>query len=93
LGRSATQATAHNNSIIVVFPDRVEIQSGWQSQNVESFDLREVAIVATKGLVNATLRLETNRGRVLQLTRMALPDARRVRNAIESQKRLAGLYE
>ncbi len=88
-----TQATAHNNTIVAVFPDRVEIRSGWRSQNVESFNLREVAIVATKGLVNATLRLETNRGRVLQLTRMALPDARRVRNAIESQKRLAGLYE
>jgi hypothetical protein len=49
--------------------------------------------VATKGLVNATLRLETNKGRVLELTRMALPDARRVKNTIESQKRLAGLYE
>ncbi len=88
-----TQATAHNNTIVVVFPERVEIRRGWQSQNVESFNLREVAIVATKGLVNATLRLETNKGRVLELTRMALPDARRVKNAIESQKRLAGLYE
>lgn len=88
-----TQATAHNNTIVVVFPDRVEIKSGWQSQNVESFSLKEVAVVATRGLVNATLKLETNKGRVLELTRMALPDARRVRNTIESQKRLAGLYE
>ena len=88
-----TQATAHNNPIVVVFPDRVEIKSGWQSQNVESFSLKEVAVVATRGLVNATLKLETNKGRVLELTRMALPDARRVRNTIESQKRLAGLYE
>lgn len=88
-----TQATAHNNTIVVVFPDRVEIRRGWQSQNVESFNLREVAIVATKGYVNATLRLETNKGRVLELTRMALPDARRVKNAIESRKRQAGLYE
>ena len=88
-----TQATAHNNTIVVVFPDRVEIRRGWQSQNVESLDLREVAIVATKGYVNATLKLETNGGRVLELTRMALPDARRVKNAIESRKHLAGLYE
>ena len=35
-----TQATAHNNTIVAVFPDRVEIRSGWQSQNVESFNLR-----------------------------------------------------
>ena len=88
-----TQATARNNTIVAVFPDRVGIKSGWQSQNVESLSLREVAIVATKGLVNATLRLETTKGRVLAFTRMALPDARRVRNAIESRKRLAGLYE
>ena len=88
-----TQATAHNNTIVVVFPDRVEIRRGWQSQNVESLDLREVAIVSTRGLVNATLKLETNKGRVLELTRMALPDARRVKNAIESRKRQAGLYE
>ena len=88
-----TQATAHNNTIVAVFADRVEIKSGWQSQNVESFSLREVAIVATRGLVNATLKLETNKGRVLEFTRMAPPDARRVRNTIESQKRLAGLYE
>ncbi len=88
-----TQATAHNNTIVVVFPDRVEIRRGWQSQNVESFDLRELAAVATKGVVNTTLQLETNKGRILQLTRMALPDARRVKNAIESRKRLAGLYE
>ena len=88
-----SQATAHNNTIVVVFPDRVEIRRGWQSQNVESFDLRELAIVTTKGVVSTTLQLETNRGRILQLTRMALPDARGVKNAIESRKRLAGLYD
>ncbi len=93
MGRSTTQATARNNTIVAVFPDRVEIKSGWQSQNVESLSLREVAIVSTRGLVNATLRLETNKGRVLEFTRMAPPDSRRVRNAIESRKRLAGLYE
>ncbi len=88
-----TQATARNNTIVAVFVDRVEVRTGWQSQNVESLNLREISIVATKGLVNATLRLETNKGRVLELTRMAPPDARRVRNAIESQKRRAGLYD
>ncbi len=88
-----TQATAHNNTIVAVFTNHVEIKSGWQSQNVESFDLKQVALVAIRGLVNATLSLETNTGRVLQLNRMTLPDARRVKNAIEAQKRLAGLYD
>lgn len=88
-----TQATAHNNTIVAVFADRVEVRTGWQAQNVESFGLRDLAVVGTRGVVNATLKLETNKGRVLELTRMALPDARRVRNAIESQKRRAGLYE
>ncbi|HEV2093099.1 MAG TPA: hypothetical protein VGR18_08035 [Rubrobacter sp.] len=88
-----TQATARNNTIVAVFPNHVEIRTGWQSQNVESFNLREISVVATKGLVNATLKIETNKGRVLELTRMAPPDARRVRSTIESQKRLAGLYE
>lgn len=88
-----TQATARNNTIVAVFQGRVEIRTGWQFQNVESFDLREISLVEMKGLVNATLRFETNKGRVLELTRMAPPDARRVRNAIESQKRLAGLYD
>lgn len=88
-----TQATAHNNTIVAVFADHVEIKSGWQSQDVESFDLKQVAVVAIKGLVNATLSLETNTGRVLRLNRMALPDARRVKRAIEGQKRLAGLYD
>ena len=88
-----TQATAHNNTIVAVFAEHVEIKSGWQSQDVESFDLKQVAVVAIKGLVNATLSLETNTGRVLRMSRMALPDARRVKNAIEAQKRLAGLYD
>ena len=88
-----TQATAANNTIVAVFADHVEVKSGWQSQDVESFDLKQIAVVAIKGLVNATLSLETNTGRVLRLNRMALPDARGVKNAIEAQKRLAGLYD
>jgi hypothetical protein len=91
--RPITQATAHNNTIVAVFPDRVEVRTGWQAQNVESFGLREISAVATRGVVSTTLQLETNKGRVLEFNRMALPDARGVKNAIESQKRRAGLYE
>lgn len=88
-----TQATAHRNTVVAVYADRVEVRSGWQSQNVESLRLKEVATVAIRGVVNTTLTLETNTGRVLQLNRMALPDARRVKNAIERQKQRAGLYD
>ena len=88
-----TQATAHSNTIVVVYADHVEVRSGWQSQNVESFGLKEVATVGVRGVVNTTLTLETNTGRVLQLNRMALPDARKVKQAIERQKQRAGLYD
>jgi hypothetical protein len=88
-----TQATAHNNTIVAVFDDHVEVRSGWQSQNVESLGLKQVSTVAIRGVVNATLTLETNTGRVLQLNRMALPDARKVKQAIERQKQRAGLYD
>jgi hypothetical protein len=88
-----TQATGHNNNIVSVYDDRVELRSGWQGQNVDSVSLRDVAAVGVRGLVNVTLRIESNTGRVYELTRMALPDARRVKNAIERQKGKAGLYE
>ncbi|MDP9479093.1 MAG: hypothetical protein M3R38_26005 [Actinomycetota bacterium] len=88
-----TQATGHNNTIVGVYADRVELKSGWQSQNVHSVDLRDVATLSIKGVVNVTLTIQTNTGRVYQLSRMALPDARRVKNALEQQKRKAGLYE
>ena len=88
-----TQATGHNNTIVRVYPDRVELKSGWQSQNVESVGLRDIATVGIKGVVNVTLTIETNTGRVYQLNRMALPDARKVKSAVEQQKRRAGLYE
>jgi hypothetical protein len=88
-----TQATGHNNTIVGVYADRVELKSGWQSQNVHSVDLRDVATLSIKGVVNVTLTIQTNTGRVYQLSRMALPDARRVKNAVEQQKRKAGLYE
>ncbi len=88
-----TQATAHKNTIISVYEDRIELKSGWQAQNVESVGLRDVAAIHTKGLVNVTLTIETNTGRVYQLNRMALPDARRIKNTFEQQKRRAGLYD
>jgi hypothetical protein len=93
LDEPITQATGHKNTIISVYEDRVELKTGWQSQNVESVGLRDVAVIAIKGLVNVTLTIETNTGRVYQLNRMALPDARRIKNAFEQQKRRAGLYD
>lgn len=87
-----TQATAHNNTV-VVYPEKVEIRSGWQNQNVETIPLREISRVTTRGLVNCTLLMENNQGRIYRLERMALPDARAVKNAIEQQRRKAGLYE
>ena len=87
------QATGHNNNIVGVYQDRIELKSGWKSQNVESVSLREVAMIGIKGFVNVTLTIETNTGRVYRLNRMALPDARGIKNAFEQQKRRAGLYE
>ena len=88
-----TQATGHNNTIGGLYEDRIELKSGWQSQNVQSVGLRDVALIGIKGIVNVTLTIETNTGRVYQLNRMALPDARRIKNTFERQKRRAGLYE
>jgi hypothetical protein len=93
LDEPITQATGHKNTIISVYQDRVELKTGWQSQNVESIGLRDVAVIGIKGLVNVTLTIESNTGRVYQLNRMALPDARRIKNTFEQQKRRAGLYE
>ncbi|HEY6580210.1 MAG TPA: hypothetical protein VIZ60_03675 [Rubrobacter sp.] len=88
-----TQATGHNNTIVAVYGDRIELRTGWQSQNIESVGLRDVALINIKGLVNVTLTIETNTGRVYQLSRMALPDARRIKNTFEYQKQRAGLYD
>jgi hypothetical protein len=93
LERPITQATGHNNTIVGVYEDRIELKSGWQSQNVQSVGLRDVAVISIKGLVNVTLTIETNTGRVYQLNRMALPDARRIKNTFKQQKQRAGLYD
>ena len=87
------QATGHNNNIVAVYSDHVELRSGWQGQNVEKLEVREVSEVSIRGLVNCTLSITSNKGQVHQLARMALPDARGVKAAIERQKQKAGSYE
>ena len=88
-----TQATAHGNNVVGVYADRVELRSGWQGQNVESVSIKDVSTVRVQGLINCTLTIVSNAGRAYQLQRMALPDARAVKTAIEQQKQKAGLYD
>ncbi len=90
--RLIAQGTGLNN-VINVYSDRVEIRTGWQSQNADSLGLKQIANVSIRGLVNCTLTIEVNDGRRLAVERMALPDARQVKAAIDSQKQKAGLYE
>jgi hypothetical protein len=84
---------AGNNGVINVYPDRVEFRTGWNSENADSLGLKQIANVSIRGLVNCTLTIEVNDGRRLTVERMALPDARQVKAAVEAQKRKAGLYE
>lgn len=86
------QAVGHNN-YVDVYEDRVEIKSGWQGQNVENVGHKDISSVAVKGLVNCTLMLQTNTGRIYQVERMARPEAGQIKKAIERQKQKAGLYE
>ena len=88
-----TQATAHGNNVVAVYADRVELRSGWQGQHVEPVSIRDVSAVRIRGVINCTLIILDNAGRIYELERMALPDARGVKSAIESQKQKAGLYE
>ena len=84
---------AGTNNIINVYSDRIELRTGWQSENIVSLRLKQVANVTLRGMINCTLTLEINDGRRLNVERMALPDARQVKATIESQKQRAGLYE
>jgi hypothetical protein len=93
LDRFIAQATGNNNHIVNVYEDHVEITSGWQGQTVEHIGLRDVSGVTVKGVVNCTLTLENNQGRVYKIGRMARPDANGIKSAIERQKQKAGLYE
>jgi hypothetical protein len=86
------QASGHNN-YVNVYDDHVEIKSGWQGQNVENVGHKDIASVSVRGLVNCTLTLETNTGRVYRVERMVRPEASQVRAAIDRQKQKAGLYE
>ena len=88
-----TQATAHGNKVVAVYADRVELRSGWQGQHVEPVSIRDVSAVRIRGVINCTLIIVDNAGRIYELERMALPDARGVKSAIERQKQKAGLYE
>jgi len=91
--RPLAQGTGSNNHVVTVHADRVEIKTGWQGQNVERIPLREVVQVGVKGVVNCTLTVEANNGRVFTVSSMALPDARGIKAAVERQKKTAGLYE
>ena len=73
--------------------DRVELRSGWLGQYVEPVSIKDVSAVSVRGLINCTLTIVTNAGRVYRLERMALPDARSIKTAIERQKSKAGIYE
>ena len=90
--RLLAQGTGTNN-VINVYPNRVELVTGWQSQNVISLELKQIANIYLQGWVNCNLVIEINDGRRLNIERMALPDARQVKAAVETQKRKAGLYE
>ena len=93
MGAPITQATAHGNNVVCVYADRVELRSGWQGQNVEAVHIKDVSTVRVQGLINCTLTIVTNAGRAYRLERMALPDARGVKTAIERQKQKAGIYD
>ena len=84
---------AGTNIVVNVYPNRVEIVSGWQGQNVVALGLRQVVDATVRGVINATLSIETNDGRRIDVERMAPPDARQIKTAIEQQKKTAGLYE
>ena len=84
---------AGTNIVVNVYPDRVELVSGWQGQNVVAVGLRQVVDATVRGVVNATLVIETNDGRRIEVERMAPPDARQIKATIEQQKKTAGLYE
>ncbi len=90
--RPIVQGTGSGNNVISVYSDRVELSSGLGGQNI-SVGLKQVASVLIRGWVNCTLTIEINDGRRLNVQRMALPDARQIKAAIERQKRTAGLYE
>ncbi|WP_172620719.1 PH domain-containing protein [Rubrobacter xylanophilus] len=93
VGAPITEAAAQRNTIVRVYEDRVELIGGWMGERVEKILHRDIADVRIQGLVNCTLQISSSSGRLYRLSRMALPDARAVKEAIERQKQKAGLYE
>ena len=91
--RPLAQGTGSGNNVVNVYSDRVELRDEWRHRNIFSAGLKEIASVSIRGLVNCTLTIEINNGRRLNIERMALPDARRIKSTIERQKKTAGLYE
>ncbi len=90
--RPIAQGTG-TNVVVNVYPERLELRTGWQNENVTSLGLKQVVGVSVRGFVNSTLVVELNDGRRLNIGRMAPPDARKIKAAIESQKEKASLYE
>ena len=84
---------AGTNIVVNVYSERVELVSGWQGQKILALDLRQVVDATVRGVINVTLTIETNDGRRINVERMAPPDARQIKTAIEQQKKTAGLYE
>ena len=82
-------AQGTGDHVIAVYPDRVELVEGGQNRSSLSVRLKEVTAVSIKGLINCTLTLELRDGRRLNVEGMALPDVRRVKAAIEHQKKMA----
>ncbi len=93
MGLPIVQAAAHANHVVSVYPDRVEIRSGWQGQKVEDINLRDIESATTRGIVNCVLTITSNTGQIFELRNMALPEARQAKSAIETQKQRAGLYD
>lgn len=91
--RPVAQATGSNNNIIEVYPQRMELHSGWQNHQTERLDLKDVSTVSIKGWVNCTLTIQTNKGREYRFEHLSLPEARGIKAAVESQKQRAGLYD
>ena len=91
--RPLAQGAGSRNSVVNVYPDRVVVRDGWQNRETFSVGLREVVGVSLRGLVSCTLTIEVNDGRRFAVERMAPPDARQVKAAIERQKGKASLYE
>lgn len=92
-GSALAQATGRNNEIVEVYQDQIQVHSGWQSHQTDTLDPKDVSLVSIKGMVNCTLSIQTNTGREYRIECLALPEAREIKSAIESQKQRAGLYE